>query len=58
MTIKQYIELEKIKDQFNLNAVEYIKKHGKKIEEINKIENTLKNISNELQHLTKYFYEQ
>ena len=58
MTIKQYLELEKIKDQFNNLAHEYLKKHNQKIGQIKIIQNTFAKISYDLETLTKYFYEQ
>jgi len=58
MTIKQYIELDKIKDQFNKMSNEYILKHNHKIDDIELIETTFKTIETQLNTITKYFYEQ
>jgi hypothetical protein len=58
MTIKQYIELDKINDQFNKMSREYIKQFDKKITDINKIKIVFNDIQMQLNNLTKYFYEQ
>ena len=58
MTIKQYLELEKIKDQFNNSANEYLKKHEQKVDDLRIIQNAFSQINLQLIKLTKHFYEQ
>lgn len=58
MTIKQYLELEKIKDQFNNSANEYLKKHEQKVDDLKIIQNSFSQINLQLIKLTKHFYEQ
>jgi hypothetical protein len=58
MTIKQFIELEKIKQVFNEKTGEYLLKHKGNLDKIAIIENSFLEIKNQLDKLTKYFYEQ
>jgi len=58
MTIKQYIELDKIKEEFKDRSSLYVHKHKDKIQEIKKIQDTFSSINRQLLALTKYFYEQ
>jgi len=58
MTIKQYLELDKIQETFKIITNDYINKHGLNIKELEKIQNTFSNINVQLVKLTQYFYEQ
>lgn len=58
MTIKQYLELDKIKENFKDSAMVYLHKHADKILEKKKIQDTFNSITRQLNLLTKYFYEQ
>jgi len=58
MTIKQYIELDKIKENFKDSTMMYLHKYADKIEEKKRIQDTFSAITRQLNVLTKYFYEQ
>jgi hypothetical protein len=58
MTIKQYLELEKIKENFSNSANEYLKKHDQQIKDIKIVQHAFLSIDDQLRKLTKYFYEQ
>jgi hypothetical protein len=58
MTIKQYLELDKIQEQFRIASIEYIKKHHENINDLQLIQNTFATINLQLQKLTQHFYNQ
>jgi hypothetical protein len=58
MTIKQYLELDKIQETFKILSNDYIKKNQQNINDLQLIQNTFATINLQLQKLTQHFYNQ